>query len=368
MRFGWAQVGDRLEERFTLTNSGALPALWAELVDQSTVPGYQVGRGVGLGARGRLRWREEAVCTRRGLYTLGPTSLLTSDPFGVFSIELYYPASIPFLVVPPIIPLPTIQVAPGGRAGEGRPRPNAPERTISASSVREYQPGDSLRWIHWRTSAHHDSFFVRLFDGTPAGDWWVLLDLDQHVQLGAGEDSTLEHGVVLAASLSDRGLRSRRAVGLVAHGEELVWLPPKTGDDRRWEILRALAVVSSGTRPLSELLKQTGPTFGQYASLVIITPAVDSDWIAQLVPLLRRGVTPTVLLLDRETFGGVNGMKGAAAALASLGVTYYVITPDVLDRPEARPGWKGQWEWRVLGTGRALPTRSLPDISWKVLS
>src|SRR6185369_10307143 len=28
MRFGWAQVGDRLEERFTLRNSFTLPATW----------------------------------------------------------------------------------------------------------------------------------------------------------------------------------------------------------------------------------------------------------------------------------------------------------------------------------------------------
>ena len=39
MRFGWAQVGDRLEERFTLTNKGWAPALWVEVIDHSTLPG-----------------------------------------------------------------------------------------------------------------------------------------------------------------------------------------------------------------------------------------------------------------------------------------------------------------------------------------
>src|SRR5215218_838444 len=39
-RFGWAQVGDRLEERFTLTNQFMLPATWVTLHDHSTLPDH----------------------------------------------------------------------------------------------------------------------------------------------------------------------------------------------------------------------------------------------------------------------------------------------------------------------------------------
>ena len=38
MRYGWVQVGDRLEEAFTLTNRSWLPVLWAEVVDHSDLP------------------------------------------------------------------------------------------------------------------------------------------------------------------------------------------------------------------------------------------------------------------------------------------------------------------------------------------
>ncbi|NBD35564.1 MAG: hypothetical protein GVY30_06150, partial [Chloroflexi bacterium] len=51
MRFGWAQVGDRLVERFTLVNDAVAPAAWVEIVDQSTMPEYHVSRGIGLGMR-----------------------------------------------------------------------------------------------------------------------------------------------------------------------------------------------------------------------------------------------------------------------------------------------------------------------------
>jgi uncharacterized protein (DUF58 family) len=368
MRFGWAQVGDRLEERFTLVNEGVLPGLWVEVVDHTDMPGYWVSRVAGVGGGSYSRWHNKGVCTQRGLYTLGPTTLRTSDPFGLYAVTLHCPDSATLMVTPPILALPTIEVAPGGRSGDGRPRANAPERTVGAASVRDYGQGDSLRWIHWPTSARRDSLYVKLFDGTPSGDWWVFLDLEQSVQVGQGQASTEEHGVILAASLADRGLRSGRAVGLVTHGEELIWLPPQEGDSQRWTILRALALVQKGSRPLAELLTRARPRFGERTSLVIVTPNVQGDWVEALWPLLRRGAIPTVLLLDPVSFGGSGDANQTSALLSGLGIASHVITQDLLDRPESRPGRQGRWEWRVTPLGRAVTTRRPRELAWKVLS
>jgi uncharacterized protein (DUF58 family) len=228
--------------------------------------------------------------------------------------------------------------------------------------------GDSLRWIHWKLSARHDELLVRTFDGTPAGDWWILLDMNRHVQAGTEEDSTAELGVILAASLADRGVRAGRAVGLMAHGEQLVWLPPREGEGQRWEILRALAMVKQGSRPISELLARVRPTLGQRTSVVIITPAVDSEWVENLVPLMRRGAVPTVLLLDPVSFGGGGNLLPTKEALSYLGVSHYTVTRDLLERPEARPGKRGTWRWRVMGTGKAVPVERPVEAAWRALS
>ncbi|MFP4396234.1 MAG: DUF58 domain-containing protein [Anaerolineales bacterium] len=369
MRFGWAQVGDRLVERFTLINDAWAPAVWVEVVDQSTMPEYHVSRGIGLGMRDAIRWHDEAVCQRRGLFTLGPTRLRTGDPLGVYSVELDYPAAMPLLVLPPIVPLPAIEVASGGRTGQGRLRVGAVERTVSASSVREYVPGDSRRWIHWRLSAHHDELYVREFDGMPSADWWIVLDMDRYVQAGTGLDATQEHGVILAASLADRGIRQRRSVGLVAQGEELVWIAPDEGEGHRWEILRALATVSLGAHSLHEVLTRIQPDLGQRTSLIIITPSLDPHWVEALIPLMQRGVVPTVLLIDPSTFAEDKKYSAEVEALlVELGIAYYPIEREMLDRPESRPGEQGQWEWRVLGTGKVIPIRKPESTNWKVLS
>ena len=196
MRFGWAQVGDRLEERFTLINRAAVQALWVEVLDQTNMPDYKANQVRGVDGRSENRWHIEGVCRHRGLYTLGPTTLRTGDPFGIYSVTIQDPASATLMVMPPVVSLPPIEVAPGGRAGEGSPRVNAPQQTVSSASVREYQPGDSLRWIHWPTSARRGAPFVRVMESIPAGDWWIILDLDQAIQVGTGQDSTMEHGII----------------------------------------------------------------------------------------------------------------------------------------------------------------------------
>ena len=368
VRFGWTQVGDRLEERFILSNVGWAPALWVEVIDHSTMPDYRGGRATGVGSHTENRWQPQHICARRGLFTLGPTTLQTGDPFGLYTVTLHYPDSTALTVTPPVVPLPAIEVAPGGRAGAGRPRPNAFEHTVSAAGVRSYVPGDTLHAIHWPTSARRGSLFVRLFDNTPAGDWWIFLDVERRVQAGQGQTATEEHGVILAASLADRGQRLGRATGLAAQGETLVWLPPQVGDSQRRAILQALARVEPGSLALGELLARTRPALEQMASLILITPAVDGNWIEALMLLLRRGSTATVLLLDPLAFGGSADAGGVAALLTELGVAHYLITPDLLDRPEARPGQQGAWKWRITPRGRAVPIRRPDEAAWKALS
>ena len=367
MRFGWAHVGDRLEERFTLTNTGYLPAVWVEISDHTDMPDYSTSRVTGVDGHSRNRWFTQGNCTRRGIFTLGPTTVRTGDPFGVYSVTLSQPLSSTLTVTPPVVPLPAIEIAAGGRMGEGRSQPHAFERTVSITGIRQYVHGDSLNHVHWPTSARQGELYVRQFDSTPAGDWWIFLDLDQQVQLGHGFAATEEHAVILAASLTDRGIRAGKEVGLVTHGQELVWLPPAGSNGQRQRIMQGLAQIEPGSHSLTNLLTKTRAISGQAACLIIITANATGSWIEALLPLRQRGAIPTVLLLDPVSFGGDQSTAAIEHQLGRLGIVHYVITRDLLDRAEARPGQQGQWEWHISPSGRAIPVKQPQDMSWKML-
>ncbi len=366
MRYGWAQVGDKLQERFTLANNGRAPSTWVAILDRSNLPGYNISTVMGIGERAIIHWFEESVCSRRGLYTLGPTRLETGDPFGFYTVTLDFATSVAMMVMPPVVHLPSLDVAPAGRAGEGRHAAHALEEAVSASGVREHQPGDSLHRIHWPTTARRNETFVRTFDSTPSSDWWIFLDMDRRVQAGRGQRATEEHGVILAASLADRGLQMGKAVGLAMQGEDLTWLPPRLSADQRWQILRALALAEQGEHSLARLLASTGPALRQRNGVVIITPDVEGSWLDSVGLLTRRGVVPTVLLLDRAAFGGEGDSSQTLASLEAMDVTHYLITPDLLDMPEARPGQIGQW--RRTAQGRWEPKFHPRELVWRELT
>lgn len=377
MRFGWVRVGDWLQERFTLTNTSRLPVLWAEIIDHSTFPterrrtGSQpvVLRVVDIGGRARLRWGAERICTRRGLYILGPTSLQAGDPFGLFTTTIHLPDSAALLVLPPVLNLPMIEVAPGGRAEQGqRPVQHPFEQTVITSGVRPYFPGDSLRFIHWPLSARHNELHVRLFDNTPASDWWIVLDLEGRSQAGSEQDSTEEHGVILAASIAGRGLREGHKVGLAALGKELIWLPPSGSRQQQMNILNALAVAQAGSHPLEKVLDGLRASLRSGASLILITPAVEGYWLSAFSALLNHQIIPTVLIIDPSSFGARERTAGSIlSSLVNSGIHHYVITRDLLNRQEIMPGNPDLWQ-REPESGRQVEAGWSSNVTWRKLS
>jgi uncharacterized protein (DUF58 family) len=369
VRYDWAQVGDTLEEQFTLINDGLFPAAWVEVQDHSTLPNYSASRATGAGSYETNTWHTAVICTRRGMYILGGTTLHCGDPFGIYTIEIHQPENSSLVVMPPVIPLPAIEIAPGGWAGDGRSRSNSLEQTVNVLNVREHQQGEPLKLIHWPTSARRNKLYTRVLESSPSSDWWIVLDADENVQAGHDWEATMELGVILAASLTERGLHARHSVGLLSNGthrSQNVLLNPQASEPHRLEIMRALAGLQPGKLPLSELLERAAPALGQRSSLILITPSTQSEWVSSLTQLRWKGISPTVLLMDPHTFNSSLHAEPLANLLADIGIPRFILSRDLLQRSDANPALR-QNQWRVTGTGKAVATRPQQDISWRQL-
>ena len=365
--YGWAHVGDLLEERFTLANRSFLPVLWLEIDDDSDLPGY-TARTVRSAESGQaVAWRSEGVCRQRGLFTLGPWRARTSDPLGLFEVVQDHPETQSILVYPPIVHLPALRLPRGAATGDGRSSRAALEVTANAAGVRGYVTGDAVNRVHWASTARRGELMVKTFDLEPSGNLWIVLDMDSAVQAGEGEDSTEEYGVILAASLSNRALEENRAAGLVAYGTAVpagggepeplpTLVMPQKGRAQQWLILQALARVRAGGRwPLQRVLAEMDRNLGRGTILAVITPSLDPSWVAGLMSPMRRGVAPTVLLLDPSTFGGEGDAAPLIKLLADLGVPAERIVQGMPFRPVVEHRPRGRPELKVLsGTGRVI--------------
>ncbi|MDR1441442.1 MAG: DUF58 domain-containing protein [Bifidobacteriaceae bacterium] len=98
--------------------------------------------------------------TARGLLRIGPPKAFRGDPFGLAlrtwdwgapSVVAVYPRTARVVVgAPGLI-----------RDVEGRPTGQAAQTGLSFHALREYQPGDDIRSVHWRSSARLGQIMVR---------------------------------------------------------------------------------------------------------------------------------------------------------------------------------------------------------------
>ena len=328
----WAQVGDSVPEEIILKNMSRLPALWVEIVDESESLADPVRLVTDIEARTSRRRHPIHQFKRRGLYNLGPTRLQTGDPFGIYCLTLRDSQSNSILITPPQIALPWLHIAPASRAGDRQLRHQALEREISDTGVREYAPGDSLRRIHWRVSAHFDAMIVRQLESTKSGDWQILVDMEASAQNGTENKTTLELSIVIAASLVGCGLREHHRVGLAFVGPELVWLEPRTGPAHMWRMLRSLSMAGPGDHSLAQLLSLKHP--GQNVRLIVITPTIDTSWVAVAGSGLKGGGL-TTLLVDPRDFGGRTDQNLVTTELTRRGIPFARMPGELLAKAYA---------------------------------
>ena len=374
LRYTAMQVGDELEELVSLRNDTRLPVIWAEFRDHSNIPGYTVSSVRGTDPHSVTIWRAHTLCSRRGVYNLGPWECCIGEVFGIFLVRQTYLQRQEILVYPPLAVLPEQILPHHGATGDYAPL-NQPLRaeTVAPYSVRGYAPGDPLRHIHWRTTARRGDPFVKVFSPEAASRVWLLPDFDASVQVETGELSSLESMVTVAASLAAVLLQQRLAVGLFASAEKDSVVLPRQGQPQLWPILQALAPLQAvPDHPLAEALNRIAALISGNDLLILITPSLRPDWPGALHQISHsrggRG-RAEVILLDPASFNPGVAETPAGEGRAAKGLQFRQmleeqgIPTNLLRREEIRviSGFYGEisrWEFKVLGTGRAVASRT----------
>jgi uncharacterized protein (DUF58 family) len=321
-----AQVGQTTDERISVRNTTFIPKIWIEVDDPSNLPGRRASRVVSLAGKASRSWRTQTTLSRRGVYDVGPLSVSSGDPFGLFRATRRQGEPSSIIVYPPFVDLPHFTVPPANLPGEGRFRKRTHYVTPNASGVRDYVTGDSFNRIHWRSTARTGKLMVKNFELDPASDIWIVLDLQRGAQAGSGDESTEEYAVKIAASVARHFLNQNRNVGLMLYSERLEIIDAERGGQQITRILESLAVA----RAISEvragdLLNVEGRRFGRHTTLVVITPSVDEHWVLSLLQLTGRGVKGAAVLIEPSTFGGSGNALHVVGSLAAADIWTYLV-------------------------------------------
>lgn len=317
-----AQVGHYLEEEFIVRNIGLLPKLWLEVVDESNLPNHRASRVVpALGLRGGQRWQVRTYCTARGEFRLGPMTLTSGDPFGLFVTQRRLDATSHVLVYPRIVQVNRFDLPTGMLSGGEAQRRRSHYVTTNASGVRDYVFGDSFNRIHWASTARKDRLIVKEFEIDPLVDIWLFADFSQQSLAeapsiervnGSGPivpsgnalpPSTEEYVAVVAASLARYFITLDRTLGFAAYTPAREVHQPERGNRQLTRVLETLAVARSfAPYTLGQMLTLETPYFTRGTTLVIITSSVDKEWIREAQILGQRGIRVVCIFIDPHSF------------------------------------------------------------------
>jgi uncharacterized protein (DUF58 family) len=346
------QVGNFIEERFVIENTGWLPKLWLELKDEANLPGHRANRVISnLAGKRQQSWHVRTPCYQRGRFTLGPLSLSSGDPFGLFLFtkKLLHFTS-PIVIYPMTVDLPAFQPALGEQTGGEATRRRTHYITTNVAGIRDYVFGDSFNRIHWPSTARTNRLMVKEFELDPMADVWVFLDMEKRVQAGLSYNeisppslpkvhwaklpefklppSTEEYAITIAASVSKHFLTQNRALGLItyanAHHREIA--QSDRGERQLTRIYEMLAVTQAyGMIPLAEVLAAETLRFSRNTTLIIITPATDPEWVAVAHHLMSRGVRVTAVVIDPGSFDMPYTSLEVEIELTASRIPHYVV-------------------------------------------
>ncbi len=330
-----AQVGRPFEETFIIRNSAFLPKLWLEVKDDSELPGHRASHIVPLlGARTSYRWYVDTVCLVRGEFQLGPITLTSGDPFGLYVSPRRIDSTQTLIVYPETVDIHKFDLPAGILSGGEAKRQRSYNVTTNAAGVREYAPGDSFNRIHWASSARKNQLMVKEFEIDPLSDLWMLVDfsaqslvedpsvrrirqigpiIPDHIGIPF---STEEYAAVVAASLAKHFIETERSLGFGAYLPHREIYQPERGLRQLYQILQALAVGRSlSPYTLDQVLTLESPHLSRGTTLLIVTASINERWISQAQILSRKGIRPSCVLIDPTSFGGAGNIDNAKAML-----------------------------------------------------
>jgi uncharacterized protein (DUF58 family) len=267
--------------------------------------GRLVGRQAPLEVAGRRAWgRYRLQAIPRGRYAFSDSTVVVEDPFGLARAEQPLGESGALVVYPRLVELEHLFSETGAASLGGALRGLLVRRPagVELHSVRDYQEGESLRAVHWPSTAKRGRLMVKDLEDAPRDDLAVVLDARAGAVAGDPPESSFEAQVRAAGSiLKLYARRGRRATLLVNSTPRRIQRVRSYDGDWRLALELLASVEPTGRASLGAMLDDDALVSGRTSDLVLVTAVVDRalvDTLLRQVP----GRLLTVVYVDAATF------------------------------------------------------------------
>jgi uncharacterized protein (DUF58 family) len=207
----WLEVEDEFPEPLTLQGGRLTPHFKPRrmlLMNTFSLSWYQ-----------RVTRRYQVRCAARGVFTLGPLTMRSGDPFGILTREQRLEQEDTLLVYPPILPIERFGLPSRHPFGEQRAPRRLLEDPTRVIGVRDWQPEDDLRRVHWKASARAMSLQSKVYEPTTTYALALFVNVNTYANPVLGvHPALLELVMTAAASVAAWASEQGYAFGLFSNG------------------------------------------------------------------------------------------------------------------------------------------------------
>jgi uncharacterized protein (DUF58 family) len=259
----------------------------------------------------------------RGRYAFEDVRAELADPFGLEQAIVQLPAPGALLVYPRLVRLGPLFTESGARSHDGQRLLLRRHSGFELHSVREYEQGESLRRVHWPSTARRGQLMVKELEDSPRDEIAVLLDADAKAVVG----DSFEVQVRATGSILDAYVRrGRRGVLVLNSAQREVQHVHSPAADWRRALELLAAVEATGATPVARLLAEEDGPAARALELVVVTARLESALVDRLIQraLSRRKVS--VVFVDAASFNGAaRRVEPALLRLQAAGIPVAVV-------------------------------------------
>lgn len=357
------KIGTLIQNRVSIENQRKIPVLWVlieDLIPRTATRGASAALQLtGEKIKVTRLWGSEKHyleyelrCNRRGYYQVGPTVLETGDLMGFYR-RYRMGASPRFItVLPRVVSLTNYEIGSRRPIGEIRMRENVMNDPTRLRGIRQWQPGDPMRSVHWSATARTGMLHSKIYEPSSIVGATIIIDLHCDSNPLAHEPIRTDLAITAAASIANALHDANEPFGLATNGRDAadrireegwvgdhrirgaaaeagsmretshrlrpVLLKPNRGSTHYAELIRHLARLErTDGLSLRELLIECESELSSDTTLLVILQHCTEETLAALIGLSRRGREVTVMINTHD----VNDYAAIAAPLIAQNIT-----------------------------------------------
>lgn len=315
--------GEPVQMTITVTNDKPLPLTWLQFRDElptapesadsfaraivATTGRYVLQSTFSMHGYERTHRTLTLQFPTRGYHRLGPVTYSSGDIFTLFTTEREHKYIDALIVYPRIWPLEELGLPAKEPFGELRITRSLFTDPIKTQGIRDYQPQDRFRDVHWKATARRGALQTKVYDPSTGMTMVVFLNVATFARHWMGFDpELLERAISVAGSIASYGAQQKWGIGLYANGsvpgsDQPLRVHPGRSPEQLNHILEALAAVTEfATGSIELLMQRESPRLPWAATLVLVTAIVTEEIAVELVRLKEAGRRVVVISLADE--------------------------------------------------------------------